>query len=249
MRPAPADAVRVYVTTIDDAGAPAHLERYLDLLDDSERARYARLRLDSSRLQFVIGRALVRHALSCCAPVAPEAWRLAAAEGQRPEVESPRLRPRPRFSLAHSAELVGCAVAEEMDVGLDLEPLEAGAHGAAVAEQLFALPEAADLADLPRPRRCERFVEYWTLKEAYLKACGRGLAVPLNAFWFLVPPDAPIQIRFGRELSDRPDRWRFATRRILGGHLLSIALAAGPAAPELSLSIERCVPLSASAGS
>jgi 4'-phosphopantetheinyl transferase len=240
---APGRAVRVYVTTVDDAGAPARLDHYLALLGEGERARHASLQHDASRRQFLIGRALVRHALSCCAPVAPDKWRLAAAEGGRPEVDRPRLRPRPRFSLAHTAEVVACAVVEEVDVGLDIERLDARGDGAALARQLFAPAEAAALASLAPPERRQRFAEYWTLKEAYLKACGRGLSVPLDAFWFLLAPGAPIRIRFKRELRDRPGRWRFTSRRTLRDHVLSVALAAGLRAPEIPVSVEWCVPL------
>jgi 4'-phosphopantetheinyl transferase len=236
--------VTVHVTAVAEARAAGRLGRYVESLEDGERARLVGMRVESARHQFVIGRALIRHALSRRAAALPHGWRLVAGAHGRPEVDGPAGGPRLRFSLSHTAEVVACAVTVGDDVGLDVERVDADRADLAVARQLFAPAEFQALAALPAAARAARFFDYWTLKEAYVKACGRGLSVPLDAFWFALPPapGAAIRIAFAQALADDPARWRFDQRRLAGDHVLAVAVAGPPGRGPLSLSVEPCLP-------
>ena len=75
------------------------------------------------------------------------------------------------------------------------------------------------------------FFDYWTLKEAYIKARGAGLAIPLDLFSFRFDGRGRISVSFDPRLGDDPERWQFALYRPTGGHVLAVALEreSGPA--------------------
>jgi 4'-phosphopantetheinyl transferase len=219
--------VHLYVTTVAEARSSGALGRYHAGLTEEERARHARMRPDPRGDEFLVGRALVRHALGRHAPgatfTAGTHGRLAVGGDVQ-------------FNLSHAEGVVVCAVAEG-DIGVDVEKVDPARTEPGVWQQYFAAPEVAALAALPENDRCERFFRYWTLKEAYIKARGLGLSLPLQQFWFLL--DGDIGIQFGPEIDDDPARWRFAQEWLTNDFLLAVAL---PSRTPLALTVVRCQP-------
>lgn len=91
-----------------------------------------------------------------------------------------------------------------------------------VAEHFFAPPEVAELASLPPERRQDRFFEYWTFKEAYIKTRGMGLSLPLDKFSFSFPHERAVRITIDPVLDDPADRWSFWQYRPSAEHLLAL---------------------------
>lgn len=87
---------------------------------------------------------------------------------------------RLRFNLSHSAGLALIAFSADANVGVDVEYIRAHSDYAAIARSFFPAAEADELIALPRQLRAEAFIACWTRKEAYAKARGVGLAMPLN---------------------------------------------------------------------
>jgi 4'-phosphopantetheinyl transferase len=104
-------------------------------------------------------------------------------------------------------------------IGVDVEYLPRKNDTAGIASHFFAPQEQAGLA--------ERFFDYWTLKEAYIKARGKGMALPLDGFWFDLSGDEPM-ISFDDRIPDNPVLWRFETVSLSKDHLCSAALPMGP---------------------
>jgi 4'-phosphopantetheinyl transferase len=148
------------------------------ILSDEDRAHVDRFRFERDRAIALASRTLQRRALSACAPeVPPAAWRFVADARGRPQIAAPASDLT--FSVANCRGLVGCAVARGAAVGLDLEPWRDDAPPELV-ERCFTADEQAGLAALPPAARPRRFVELWVVKEAYLKARGVGLDLPLH---------------------------------------------------------------------
>jgi len=204
------------------AGAKSALAACEDLLDPREQARKARFRPADKRREFAIAHALVRVALSRYADVPPRAWRFVENAHGRPEIAGPAGVPPLRFNLSHADGLAACAIALENDIGVDVESCSR-AVDLRVASRFFARDEVRALEALPAARRARRFLELWTLKEAYIKARGLGLALPLRSFAFDLAPGRPPAVRFLDELGDDPARWRFTVRTLPSGHLLALA--------------------------
>ena len=84
-----------------------------------------------------------------------------------------------QFSLSHAGSFALCAVSHGA-VGCDIEKIDK--DRLAVAKRFFAPEEAAALAALPETEQLMRFYRYWTAKESYVKALGKGLSMPLDSF-------------------------------------------------------------------
>ena len=102
---------------------------------------------------------------------------------------------------------MACAVARRA-VGVDVEPLDRGGTILDLAATVLSGCERRALDALPPPERADRALSHWTLREAYLKARGTGLSLPLQELTFQLDPGV-IAVRFGAALDDEPARWRF----------------------------------------
>lgn len=175
----PAAPVAVWLldtATLDEA----RLAGQLGLLCDQERARLSRMRADSARLDFTAGRFLVRTVLSQHAAVAPADWRFRQGPHGRPEIDEPAAHRDLRFNISHTRGLVACAVSQHGAVGIDVEQIDRRVRAWDLARRFFCAEEIAELAALPAGRQQERFFDFWTVKESYLKARGAGLTIPLS---------------------------------------------------------------------
>lgn len=202
---------------------PALLASYDALLTADERARGERFIPLPVRHRHLITRALVRRTLSCYADIPPGAWRFVDNAHGRPEIDPGCGGRGIRFNLSHTDGLIVCLVARDLDIGVDVEDAMRPVDDAlAIAARFFSAREAAALAALPAARRPDRFFQYWTLKESYIKARGMGLALPLAAFSFDLDSDPPA-IDFEPPIEDDPSAWQFSRGR-LGHHALATAI-------------------------
>jgi 4'-phosphopantetheinyl transferase len=167
------------------AGAVDELE---PLLSADERARARRFAFPRHRAAFVRGRAAVRGILAAYLDVEPAAVRFRYGERGKPELEP---RGDLRFNVAHSDELALVAVTRGRDVGVDVERVDRE-RDRRVARRFFAASEHAAIEALPERERDLAFLRCWTAKEAYVKALGRGLSLPLDSFEVTVTP--PVRL-------------------------------------------------------
>jgi 4'-phosphopantetheinyl transferase len=178
------DEVHVWTGWLD--GATPQSDLLEGLLSAEERARAQRLREPQVRRRFVARRALRRRILARYVGCAPERLELRS---------DPRGRPylgvggdTPAFSTSHSAGLAVVAVSRVAALGVDVERVSGAVDPLEIAERFFSAREVAELrAARPSDRR-ERFFALWTAKEAYAKAVGEGLRLPLDR----------IEVAFGR---------------------------------------------------
>jgi 4'-phosphopantetheinyl transferase len=217
------------------------LARYAALLDAEETARRARFRFERDGRAYAVSHALLRAALSHYAAIEPAAWRFVAGVHGRPEIAAPADHGGLRFNLSHTrgAALVG--ICRDAEIGVDLEAVERNADCAALARRYFASDEVRDLERLPREQRRAGFFEYWTLKEAYVKARGLGLSVPLDQFAFHLDA-AEIAVSFDRRLGDDPQAWQFRKWRP-GAAFQAAAAVRRAATSPMQFVLRRAVPL------
>ena len=212
----------VWFARPEESSEPARRAELMSLLSDDEKERMVRLEVEPKRELFLLGHGLLRTALSRQADVNPIDWRFSAGIGGRPEILSPSSRLR--FSLSHTRGLVACAVSIDREIGLDVEDTS-NARSIALADRYFSPRERQDLRRAPAAEQAARFYEYWTLKEAYLKACGAGLSLPLETFAFHCDRDGRWEIAFAPSIDDDPSRWRFWSWRIGALHQAALALS------------------------
>ena len=177
-----ASEVAVWYCFTDTLNAAA-LRDLESVLSPEEHARRQRLLFPHDRRDFAAAHGLLRLALSRYADLPPQAWRFESGLFGKPSIIAEQAGTPPlTFNLTHTRGLVACAVARGTAIGIDAERLDARADASEVAPLCFA-PSELRLLDACGPEEyTTRFFELWTLKEAYIKAVGGGLSMPLDAF-------------------------------------------------------------------
>ena len=238
-----ADQIDLWYAFEERAGSPGLLRRYRSLLAADELERRERLVRERDRRRFLIARALVRTALSRYAPVDPADWRFAAGPEGKPEIAGPTGLPPLSFNLTHTPGLVACAVAAGYAVGVDAERRDRPVACLELARRAFSGEERTVLESSPEKERRDRFLDLWTLREAYVKARGTGmLRVTGETLTFRVEPGAEPAVTFGPGCPDDPARWRFFRVRPGAAHCCAVA-ARGPRPSDLVLRAREVVPL------
>lgn len=219
MLPAAGD-VHVWYAFPDDVVAGGLTAPYEHLLSPVERQRNAGFLRPADRLAHLVRCGLLRTTLSRYLNVDPIALEFQKGPFGRPELLHSPVSSL-HFSLAHTRGLVALAIATSGDVGLDAEPLSGCAHDLNVANAYFAATEVAALAVTPVDEQQRVFLEYWTFKEAYLKATGKGLSARLDSFSIELT-DPPRLI-----LAEGPTReWHLAHVSISPDYVVALAFRA-----------------------
>jgi 4'-phosphopantetheinyl transferase len=202
---------------------PGHAAVLSHLLDPTEKARADRFRFADDHDAYIVAHALLRVMLSRQAPVAPAAWRFRASPGGKPVIDPSLGQPDLTFSLSHARGMVACAVGHGCDLGVDVEDCERTLPFEGIARRFFAPAEADLIASLPPAEGGALFYRLWTLKEAYTKAIGLGIAAALAGFAFHLDR-TPISITFADPVADDPGAWQFAEFRPGPRHRLALAV-------------------------
>ncbi len=206
---------------------PSLAARFRAWITPAETARMERYVFARHRHEYLATRALCRAVLSRYVAVDANAWRFVSNAWGRPEVASP-VAPWLRFNLSNADGLLACLVARERDVGVDVEDTARRVDTQAMASQVFAPAEVAALRNLNPAEHRARFFHYWTLKEAYIKARGMGLALPLDGFAFdLDASDGVPRIAIDSSLCDDAAGWQFVQLRPTPRHQVAVALRRG----------------------
>ena len=186
--------VHVWCADLEDAGSVARrLER---LLSEDEQRRAAAFYFDEDRRRFMMARAVLRELLGNYLHVAPAAVRFVLDAYGKPRLAHPTGLGALHFNVAHSHGLALYAMARDRAVGVDVEHVHAEFPYEDIAAQFFSSDENAALCTMPARRRSERFFLYWTCKEAYLKAIGTGLCLPIEFIHVDVGPEGgPARLR------------------------------------------------------
>ena len=222
--PLPDDEVHLWHVDPGSVRNPAILSHYRSLLSADERQRYARYRLEAVRHQFLVTRGLVRTLLSGYGPLEPGAWQFECNAFGRPEVMNFPGSRRLRFNLSHCDGCIVCGLAWNRDLGVDVEFIDRRSGGPHLAQRFFAPREVDDLLALPLAQQRRAFFDYWTLKEAYIKARGKGLAIPLDKFGFILRSGQAIRMECDAELGDVATAWQFMQLDLSPRHRLALAV-------------------------
>ncbi|ODS22993.1 hypothetical protein AB835_11150 [Candidatus Endobugula sertula] len=201
------------------------LERYQTLLSDDEKQRKQNLYFVHHQYQYLLSRALIRSVLSAYdSHVAPGDWRFVKNDYGKPAIDASISSLPLCFNLSHTKDMIVLAVTLEQSVGIDVESIRMENVSLDIARSFFSNVETEFLFALPEPDQRQHFFCLWTLKEAYIKARGMGLSIPLDQFSFLFSDKGGIDICFGSEICDTPKDWAFWQFSLVSEYLVSLAL-------------------------
>ena len=200
------------------------LQTQLNVLSKDEKRRCAAFRFETHRHHYLAAHVLLRRAISNWTTCRPEEIQFARTSDGKPYCIPMNAGKQIEFSLTHTHGLVACAVSS-VPVGIDAEwigrKVDFDLLREALSEEERIQLEGCDPASQHR-----RFLEYWTLKEAYLKAIGKGLSVNLKSVSFDVANGNGILVGpvTDRE-SHKEDEWRFILHsNQFKKHVLAIAI-------------------------
>lgn len=184
------------------AGEILTLRRLLSV-DELERA--GRFHFARDRDHYTVARAVLRVILGRYTGLPPASLRFKYNSFGKPSLDG--CEGGVRFNLSHSGGLALYAVALGREVGVDVEQLKDEMDCGGVAEQFFSPSEVAALRSLPTEGQKRAFFDCWTRKEAYIKARGEGLSLPLDSFDVSLAPDEPAALLCTRDDACEAARW------------------------------------------
>jgi 4'-phosphopantetheinyl transferase len=193
-------------------------------LDTEELSRANRFVFERHRLRYVAAHGMLRQLLSAYVGIAPDRIELGRARYGKPYLLGDGARSALRFNLAHSSDLMLVAIGVRRELGVDLEFIGRRRDVAGIARHFFSPNEVTTLTALPADERLAAFYRCWTRKEAYIKACGRGLKMRLDDFDVSLEPGVSRGLLRSALATDEPERWRFADLRAGPGFEAALAV-------------------------
>lgn len=197
----------------------------LPRLAEDERARAMRFQFDEHRRDFIVARTFLRSVLGRYLHEDGAQIKFEYSSYGKPSIAPSRLSTPLFFNLTHSHQLALLAVTEQAEIGIDVEFIRAVDDG--IAERYFSAREVAALRALPDHLQNQAFFNCWTRKEAYIKARGEGLSLPLDRFDVSLAPGAPAAILAIRDGEDAAT-WRLEHLQPEQGYVGALAIHAAP---------------------
>jgi 4'-phosphopantetheinyl transferase len=192
----------IHVWCASLATEQATLQRLESTLADQERERARRFIFERDRDRHIAARGILRDLLGKYLQCAPRSIEFAYGPYGKPAITGAASRSGICFNLSHSHGLAVAAIGREQEVGIDVELIRAEFASEAIAKRYFSAKEIDELSRLPAELRTEGFFLCWTRKEAYIKAKGDGLQIPLDSFDVSLSPGSPATLS-----SDDEPRW------------------------------------------
>jgi 4'-phosphopantetheinyl transferase len=207
--PLEAGEVHIWVAVVGEMPDDELSAQFDCVLTADERARHGRFFFEKDRRRYAVTRSLVRYGLSRYVPIAPSDWRFDATEFGRPIIANshPAIAGL-TFNISHSDHVVLLGVTRDRQLGIDVEDLQRRTP-LDVADGFFSPHEVLQLRSLPADLQPARFLDFWTLKESYIKARGKGLSIPLDQFAFDLSGEAGLRLSIDERLGDAPEHWTF----------------------------------------
>lgn len=163
-----------YASTL--SSNPLLRHQMLETLNEEELKDYNRFKLETRKNQFLIGRYLIKSVCSQYLKKGPHEIVILKNDYGKPYLPGADLK----FNLSHVDGMVVCAFTIGQDIGVDLEKVEKNITG--LVKRFFAPKELDFIFKQEIGNQNRAAYRIWTMKEAYVKAVGKGLSISFNSF-------------------------------------------------------------------
>ncbi len=213
----------VHVWRVDIPALLGRVPRLEATLSATERARAARFRFLEHRTRFIVTHGVLRDILGRYLDIPAAQLELTTNAYGKPILVAPE-HAWLQFNLSHSGDLILFAITRDRPVGIDVEQLIPPDNFTRLVEQFFSPNEYAALLALPEEKRAAAFFAGWTRKEAYVKALGMGVSLPLDQFDVIMDPDAPARLLADRRHPQYPETWTLLSFIPAPGYTAALAV-------------------------
>lgn len=220
-----ADEVDIWLVDMDPMSTPC-IQESLSILAPSERDRYSRFKCPLAQKEYFVGKLATRYLFTHYHPhISPGSWRFSPNAYGKLFQTWPRLLRPLHFNLSHSKGLVSIGISRSCELGIDVEFINRETPSKELAAQCFSEEELATFLALDDTSRIKYFFTLWTLKEAYIKAEGRGVSLDLKSFSFSFDHNDMDNISFTpqRPPDKEFERWHFKTFKPTSTHQMALA--------------------------
>ena len=218
----PNNAVHVWRASLHVS--TSYLRTLEDMLTADEHARAERFYFQKHREHFIAGRGLLRNILSRYLDREPDQLRFCYNSYGKPALTEEAGAEELCFNLSHSHGIALYAITCGREIGIDIEYFRPDVEAEKLAERFFSPREAAVLRALPEHLRKEGFFNCWTRKEAYIKAEGKGMSIPLSAFDVSLTPGEPAALLRSQSHPQETSRWSLQALSPEPGYTAALAV-------------------------
>ena len=188
------DLGEIHVWRVSLAQTESCLQSLQQTLSTDERTKADRFRFPKDRSQFIVSRGALRAILSRYLNISSHILRFDYNPYGKPSLIVAQGGNTLRFNLSHSRGMALIAITKNRDIGVDIEGINPNFSCLEIAEKFFSPLENSVLRSLPEHLQATAFFTCWTRKEAYIKAVGKGLSIPLNQFDVSLAPGEPAAL-------------------------------------------------------
>jgi len=201
------------------------LEDFRSILSRDETERAWRFLRDRDRDRYVFAHGILRRILAACRGVAPIDLAFGAGEHGKPFLLDPQPgKPSLEFNLSHSGDCLLIATALGISLGVDVERSSRKVEFEDLSDRFYSADESAVVRRAPEASRRRVFFDTWVCKEAFIKAVGQGLTMPLDSFSIRFQGVRTVVI----PAIEKPNRyledtWIMERFEVTGGYLGAVA--------------------------
>ena len=204
--PLPEDEVQLW--RVDLEGIRADESRWQKLLSADESARAARFHFARDRQRYVASRGVLRTILASYLGTDAGSLSFSYSEKEKPSLGPAHADGEVKFNIAHSGGIALLAFTRRREIGVDVEQFRRDTDLEAIARRYFSTHEQNQLAALSPDEKDNAFFRCWTRKEAYIKATGDGLSLPLSQFDVSIAAGETNALVATRPDASEAGRWR-----------------------------------------
>jgi 4'-phosphopantetheinyl transferase len=155
-------------------------ESLLGFLSVDELARAERFHFERDQKRFIAARGILRKILGNYLNKHPGKICFEYSSHGKPMLAHNHGDDNLCFNLSHSCAFALYAVTLSKNIGIDIESIRDNVSIEQVAQQFFSQNEISSLEKIDINKRSGLFFQYWTRKEAFLKARGEGISFPME---------------------------------------------------------------------
>jgi 4'-phosphopantetheinyl transferase len=176
----PAGEVQLWRIDLEAVGADE--SGWQNVLSYDELERASRFHFARDRQRFAASRSVLRTLLAGYLATEPASVTISYSKNGKPSLGLAHEGSTIKFNISHSGGITLLAFVRGREIGVDVEQIRRDFDVQAIARRFFSLNEQQQLADVPADQNVDAFFRCWTRKEAYIKAIGEGLSLPLSEF-------------------------------------------------------------------